>query len=84
MKKRKCSLLVLLFKKISLRPELSSPPYFRIQGGSPQIYSLESNQGPLSVTEEKDKETAIIVSNIDFRNYILVGGRPTDSFIKPY
>ena len=27
------SLLVLLFKEISLRPEHSSPPHFRIQGG---------------------------------------------------
>ena len=26
-------LLVLPFKKISLRPELSSPPHFQIQGG---------------------------------------------------
>ena len=35
-------LLVLPIEEISLQPELSSPPCFRIQGGS------------LSVTEEKD------------------------------
>ena len=32
--KQKAILLVLLFEEISIRPELSSPPGFRIQGGS--------------------------------------------------
>ena len=40
--------LVLPIEEISLRPELSSPPRFRIQGGSP----------------ERDTRTEILVSNI--------------------
>ena len=45
-------LLVLPFKEISLKPELSSPACFRIQGGS------------MSVTEEQDRRTEILLSNI--------------------
>ena len=38
-------LLVLPFEEISIWPELSSPPYFRIQGGG----------GTLSVTQEQEQ-----------------------------
>ena len=37
-KKENGILLVLEIEEISLRPELSRPPRFRIQGGSPERY----------------------------------------------
>ena len=48
---KKESLLVLPNEEISLRPELSSPPRFRIQGGSPE-------------RDERTKE--ILVSNFGY------------------
>ena len=51
-KKEDFILLVLLFKGVSLRPELSSLPRFRIQGG------------PLSVTDGGEGWLEILVSNI--------------------
>ena len=36
LEKKNAIILVLPFKEISLRPELSSPPRFRIQGGYPE------------------------------------------------
>ena len=40
-------LLVLPFKEITIRPELSSPPRFRIQGVSPERYGrTEQDENP--------------------------------------
>ena len=36
-KKQNAILLVLTIEEISLQPELSSPPHFRIQGGSTEL-----------------------------------------------
>ena len=36
-KKKNAILLVLLIEEISLQPKLSSPPRFRIQGGSTSV-----------------------------------------------
>ena len=36
--------LVLPIEEISLRPELSSPPRFRIQGGSPECETQTNEQ----------------------------------------
>ena len=51
-RKKKAIPLVLPNEEISLRPELSSSPRFRIQGGSPEHYE-RTNEGP-----------KILVSNI--------------------
>ena len=54
-KKEKCYYLSFFpFEDISLRPEIPSPPYFRIQGGSPERYKEVWTDGL----------TEIVVSNI--------------------
>ena len=52
-------LLVLPIEDISLRPELSSPPRFRIQGRYPERYGRTEGQ-------TDGRRTAIIVFNIGF------------------
>ena len=37
-------LLILLFKEISIRLELPSPPHFRIQGGYPEHYGRTKSE----------------------------------------
>jgi hypothetical protein len=54
-------ILVLLIEEISFRPELSSPPLFRIQGG-----------GPLSITNGGVGEMEILVSNIGLYEWQLI------------
>ena len=49
-------------KEISFRPELSSPPLFRIQGGG----------GPLSITNGGGGWTEILVSNIGLYEWQLI------------
>ena len=44
-KKINAIILVLLFKEISIRPELSSPPHFRIQGGYRERDKVRSPNG---------------------------------------
>ena len=45
-------LLVLIFREISIGPELFSPPGFRIQGGT------------MSVTNKGHKSTSLILDNV--------------------
>ena len=52
--------LVLSIEKISLRPELSSPPGFRIQGGYPK------RDIPSSSSSISSSRTVLLFSNIGF------------------
>ena len=56
-KKKNAILLVLPIEEISLWPELSTPPCFRIQGGSPERYTRRTEDGG---------RAEILVSNIGF------------------
>ena len=49
-KKKYAIILVLPIEEISLRPELSTPPRFRIQGGSPERDGRRTEQQEILVS----------------------------------
>ena len=57
-KEKNAFLLVLPNEEIWLQPELSTPPRFRIQGGSPERYE-----------QKEGRSTEILVSNIGLQSY---------------
>ena len=57
LKTKNAVILVLPIEKISLQPELSSPPRFRREGGYPERYGR---------TEDGGRRTEILLSNIGF------------------
>ena len=58
--------LVLLIEEISLRPELSSPPRFRIQGGYPERYGRTNEAGRKSLCLILDVKGGRVAKWVDF------------------